>query len=256
VRSIGIDRSLDAEEKTGMTEEPHAREAPPSLRGAMDRRETVHLDELEWQPSPGGEVLRKRLHRVGPAEAGQVTSLVRYPPGSRFPAHDHPEGEEIFVLEGIFSDQQGDFPAGTHLLNPEGFRHAPTSKPGCLLFVKLRQYAGEGREHRVTQTADLPFVPDPHDPIETLTLYREPGFPDVTCLEVWPKQTDAIERVDPGGAEILVYAGALEDDEGLHPAPSWLRIPPGSRHRAWSREGCRLYRKSGALASLRQDGDR
>ena len=230
--------------------------SPPSLRGAMDRRETVHLDDLEWEPSPGGEVLRKRLHRVGPAEAGQVTSLVRYPVGSSFPAHDHPEGEEIFVLEGVFSDQQGDFPAGTHLLNPEGFRHAPGSKPGCLLFVKLRQYAGEGREYRVTRTAEAVFEADALEPIETLTLYREPGFPDVTRLEAWPKATEPIERIYPGGAEILVYEGALEDDEGRHPAPSWIRLPPGSAHRAWSRDGCRLYRKTGALVFLHQDGDR
>jgi anti-sigma factor ChrR (cupin superfamily) len=227
--------------------------AEASLRGVMGRRENVHLDELEWESSPGGEVLRKRLHRVGPAESGQVTSLVRYPAGARFPAHDHPEGEEIFVLEGVFSDQQGDFPAGTHLLNPEGFRHAPGSEPGCLLFVKLRQYAGEGREYRVSETAKARFEKAADDPIETLTLYADARFPDRTRLERWPEGTGPIERIHPGGAEILVYEGVLEDEEGRHPAPSWLRIPEATAHRAWSDEGCRLYLKTGALATLRQE---
>ena len=79
---------------------------------------------MEWVSSPSGSVWRKRVHLVGPPESGQVTSVVRYEPTSRFPAHDHPEGEEILVLDGVFSDEHGDWP-GTYLLNPEGFRHAP-----------------------------------------------------------------------------------------------------------------------------------
>jgi hypothetical protein len=100
-------------------------------------------------------VLRKRLRLVGGVESGQVTSFVRYLPGSSFHEHGHPEGEEIFVIRGTFSDHLGDAHEGTHLLNPEGFRHAPHSEPGCLILVKLRQYAGEGREFRRTQTRDM-----------------------------------------------------------------------------------------------------
>jgi anti-sigma factor ChrR (cupin superfamily) len=227
----------------------------PALRGRMDRRETVHLDELEWQDSPGHEVQRKRLHRVGPAESGQVTSLVRYPAGSSFPAHDHPEGEEIFVLEGIFSDQQGDFPAGTHLLNPEGFRHSPGSEPGCLLFVKLRQYAGERREHRVTPTAGVGFEVCSDEGIEMLVLDDAPGFDDATRLERWPVGTKAFERRYAGGAEILVYEGTLHDEAGVHPSPSWIRLPAGGLHRAGSEGGCRIYLKTGAVAQLWSQSD-
>ena len=228
-------------------------EAVPALRGRMERRETVHLDDLDWEPSPGGEVLRKRLHRVGPAESGQVTSLVRYPPGSRFPEHAHPDGEEIFVLDGVFSDQQGDFGPGTHLLNPEGFRHAPASAPGCLIFVKLRQYAGADRVHRATETTDARFETAPDAPIQTFELDRQAGHPEVTRLERWPAGTEPIARIYPGGAEILVFEGELEDDAGRHPAPSWIRLPMGSAHRAWSGAGCRLYLKTGALANLRAE---
>ena len=78
----------------------------------------MHSQEMTWQPSPGGGVERQRLHLVGEPESGQVTSLVRYAPGASFPAHNHPEGEEILVLDGIFSDENGDWPAGSLLLNP------------------------------------------------------------------------------------------------------------------------------------------
>jgi len=224
------------------------------LRGDMTRRETVHLDELDWQLSPGGGVSRKRLHRVGPAESGQVTSLVRYAKGARFPVHDHPEGEEILVLEGVFSDQQGDFGPGTHLLNPEGFRHAPHSEPGCLIFVKLRQYAGEGRPHRVRETRGARFAPATDAPVERLVLYEEEGFPETIALENWPAETSELERAFPGGAEIFVCEGAIEDEAGRHPAPSWIRLSSGTRHRAWSSEGCRLYLKTGGLSALRSVG--
>ena len=70
----------------------------------------VHTTALEWQPSPSPRVWRKRLDLSGPAERGRVTSIVRYDANSKFHPHLHPDGEEILVLDGIFSDGQGDFP--------------------------------------------------------------------------------------------------------------------------------------------------
>ena len=119
----------------------------PNLNADMGLRAHADSATMEWQASPSGSVWRKRLHLVGGAETGQVTSIVRYDPNSSFPAHDHPSGEEILVLEGVFSDEHGDWPAGSYLLNPEGFHHAPFSKEGCIIFVKLRQYPGSDRKH-------------------------------------------------------------------------------------------------------------
>jgi hypothetical protein len=123
-----------------------------SQNGDLSVRVDLDTTQLDWQPSPSGTVHRKRLHRVGPAEAGQVTSLVRYEPGASFHEHPHPEGEEILVLDGVFSDEHGDWKKGTYLLNPEGFSHAPFSREGCLLFVKLRQYPGRARTHVALDT--------------------------------------------------------------------------------------------------------
>src|SRR3546814_7726014 len=102
---------------------------------------------MDWQASPSPTVWRKRLDLVD-GEFSRVTSIVRYDPSSSFRAHGHPQGEEILVLDGVFSDEHGDYPAGTFLLNPAGFRHAPFSEDGCILFVKLCQFPGEGREDR------------------------------------------------------------------------------------------------------------
>ena len=56
---------------------------------------------------------------------GVSTALVRWAPQTRFNTHAHPGGEEILVLEGVFRDEAGDYPAGTWLRNPRGSRHRP-----------------------------------------------------------------------------------------------------------------------------------
>lgn len=223
--------------------------APP-LNGDMSRRLAVDTHALSWQPASGGQVWRKRLHRVGPQEGGQVTSLVRYDPRARFAAHDHPDGEEIFVLEGTFYDEHRASPAGTYLLHPEGFRHQPYSEEGCLLFVKLRQYAGTDRPYVTHDTEKMIWENGSNSGIRIKTLYADPAFPDATRLERWDPNTAMETRRYPDGAEILVLSGSLQDEQGRYDGRTWLRLPAGSAHAPRSPEGCELYIKTGALAAL------
>jgi anti-sigma factor ChrR (cupin superfamily) len=231
-----------------------------AINGDLSRRVAVDTAAMDWSPSPSATVWRKRLHLVGPPEAGQVTSIVRYLPGATFPPHDHPEGEEIFVLEGIFSDEHGDWPAGAYLLNPEGFRHAPFSKDGCVIFVKLRQFAnrqggsvsGIARQHVALRTDAVPWQPGPERGIEIKVLYANADFPDAARLERWAPGAGPLNRAYPGGAEILVLDGALRDDAGAYEKHGWLRLPAGASHRPFSPAGCTLYVKTGALPELRQ----
>jgi hypothetical protein len=104
-----------SQESPDVSDEAPAASESQSLNGDMAERIVVHTDEMAWTPSPAGHVLRKRVHLVGGSESGQVTSVVQYLPGAKFPEHPHPEGEEIFVLSGTFSDQSGDALPGTHL---------------------------------------------------------------------------------------------------------------------------------------------
>jgi anti-sigma factor ChrR (cupin superfamily) len=222
-----------------------------SIHGDLEVRADADTASMPWVPSPGGQVFRKRVHLVGPPEAGQVTSVVRYQPGARFPAHDHPEGEEILVLEGIFSDIRGDWPAGSYLLNPEGFRHAPFSTPGCLLFVKLRQFAGARRRQMALAVDALPWQAGEGEGVERRALYEQEGFADRMDIERWAPGADPGERIFAAGVEIFVLEGAFEDEAGTHPVGSWLRLPRGAVHRAKTWDGCRLYVKRGGLAALR-----
>ncbi|MDP5069928.1 MAG: cupin domain-containing protein [Congregibacter sp.] len=221
-------------------------------RDDLNHRIAVDSNALPWEPSPGGEVLRKRLHRVGPAESGQVTSIVRYQPGSRFPAHDHPEGEEILVLEGVFSDRHGDWPAGTYLLNPEGFRHAPFSEDGCLLFVKLRQFPGHTRDHVIVDTMGTDWRSSVRPGVSWKKLYAQEPFSDHMRLERWNRPDDVGLLNFPQGVELFVLRGEFSDQHGSYPMHSWLRLPPGSSLSPEGKGACELYIKEGGFPFLQQ----
>ncbi|MGA7595107.1 MAG: cupin domain-containing protein [Gallionella sp.] len=64
------------------------------------------------------------------------TALVRWAPGTRFNPHRHYGGEEIYVLDGVFEDEYGRYPAGSWLRSPHLSAHCPYSIEGCTIFVK------------------------------------------------------------------------------------------------------------------------
>lgn len=63
-------------------------------------------------------------------------ALLRYAPGSGVPRHLHTGLETILVLEGVQSDERGDYPAGSLILNPEGTAHSVWSAPGCTVLIQ------------------------------------------------------------------------------------------------------------------------
>ena len=222
-----------------------------SINGDLSIRVMVDTNRMQWTPSPSGSVWRKRVHLVGPPESGQVTSVVRYEALSTFPTHDHPDGEEILVLDGVFSDEHGDWPSGTFLLNPEGFRHAPFSKHGCLLFVKLRQFAGRARRHVVIDTRNLSWQPGSIAGVSEKKLYEQHGFSDQVLLEQWSPQANLGMRSYAQGAELFVLEGEFADEAGSYSAGCWLRLPADSQHRPCTVGGCTLYMKKSGLPYLR-----
>ena len=96
--------------------------------------------ETAWRPGlvPGLAVMP--LHECD----GISTALVRWAPDTRFNSHAHPGGEEILVLEGLFHDEHGEYPAGSWLRNPRGSRHTPfTGTEGALIYVKVGLFGAE-----------------------------------------------------------------------------------------------------------------
>jgi anti-sigma factor ChrR (cupin superfamily) len=218
----------------------------PAMKLHADRRQRVALDttSLSWTPSPLPGVERRLLERVG-GEVARATSIVRYAPGSRFDRHTHGGGEEILVLEGTFSDEQGHHPAGTYLRNPAGSVHAPFSAEGCTLLVKLHQMHPSDQQRLVIDTTRSPWLPGLVTGLTVLPLHAF-GSEHVALVR-WAPGTVFQPHGHPGGEEILVLDGVFQDEQGTYPAGSWLRNPPGSAHRPWSEAGCTIWVKTGHL---------
>jgi len=214
-----------------------------ALRDDFRQHCIVDTTTMPWEASPSPGVWRKRLELSGPREAGRVTSVVRYDPGSKFPPHPHPDGEEILVLDGVFSDETGDFGPGSYLLNPEGFFHAPRSADGCILFVKLRQYGGSGRVTARERSETEGWRPHALPGIAVRPLYASERHPERMHLLRFEAETATPLVHMTQGEEIFVIAGDFADDYGEYTAGTWIRFPPGSRHRARSTSGCLLYVK-------------
>lgn len=216
------------------------------IRSDFNAREVVAApSETDWVASALPGVDRHMLDRIG-AEAGYATSIVRYAPGSRFSEHSHPGGEEFLVLEGVFSDEHGDYPPGTYVRNPPGSSHSPYSVDGCTIFVKLWQFNEQDLEPVRCNTNEQSWRAGLVAGLQVLPLHTFDGVN--TALVRWAPHTQFQEHTHLGGEEILVLSGVLYDEHGSYPQGTWLRSPPSSTHTPYTKdEGALIYVKTGHL---------
>ena len=218
------------------------------LNADFAQRVAVHAARIDWMPSPMAGVERRMLDRIGD-EVARATSIVRYAPGSRFSAHVHDGGEEFVVLEGVFQDEHGDYPAGTYVRNPPTSRHTPGSAPGCVIFVKLWQFRPDDRCQLRLDTGAMPFQPADRRPgVGLMPLFQDDR--EEVRLERWAPGA-RISLPVPAGAELLVLEGGFEEGGETFAVQSWLRLPSGSALRAAAGPGgCRIWLKTGHLRHL------
>lgn len=191
------------------------------LNADFSKRVLIHSDELDWNASPMKGVDRRMLDRIG-GEVARATSIVRYAPGSHFSAHTHTGGEEFIVLDGVFQDEHGDFPAGTYVRNPPTSRHTPGSEPGCTIFVKLWQFDPADRtQFSKDMAAELEA---PVAGVASTVLHRD------------PRETVSYNHIEPGasltsntsgGTELLMIDGTFNLGDHMLRNGSWLRLPEG-----------------------------
>jgi anti-sigma factor ChrR (cupin superfamily) len=199
----------------------------------------IDTTTLPWIASPQPGVERRMLDRIG-GEVARATSLVRYAPASAFPEHAHALGEEFLVLDGVFSDEHGDYPAGTYVRNPPGSRHAPRTGPGCTILVKLRQMSPGERGRVVVDTRRATFAASETPGLTRLTLYTDEASGEQVALERLAPGARLGLYDCPGGEEVLVLHGELMDGTAKHRAGAWIRSPAGAR-RVWATTGGAEY---------------
>lgn len=219
---------------------------PTALRADLSQRAVVTPPlPGEWLGSPEPGIEWHLLERVG-TEGTRATSVVRYAPGAQLAASTHDGGEEIFVIAGTLSDETGDWPAGSYLRNPPGSRHAPFSREGCLLFVKLWQFTEGDQETVRLNTRSAPWYQGLVPGLTVQPLHEHAGVS--TALVRWAPDTRFNRHAHPGGEEIYVLEGVFSDEHGVYPAATWLRSPRWSQHTPFTgAEGALIYVKVGLI---------
>ena len=207
----------------------------------MDFAQTVFMDtdKIDWIASPMSGVYRKPLAREE-AERGHATSLVQYKAGSVFRPHPHPLGEEILVLKGVFSDEKGDYTAGSYFRNPPGSSHAPHSHDGCFLLVKLHQFQPSDLNQVYIDTPDIWLS----EKSEVVTLY-EFGAERVWFVRIQNGE-DILSELDlPASVELFIISGQAEYGDLQMSSGAWLREPEFTLDRWYVAANCFIWLKSG-----------
>lgn len=217
--------------------------ATRNINADYSQRVVINHHDLPWIASPESGVERRMLERVGD-EIAKATSVVRYQPGSRFARHTHDLGEEILVLDGVFSDETGDYPAGTYIMNPPGSAHTPFSNSGCTIFVKLRHLGPDQVDREIVDTTSTPWLQGLVPGLTVMPLMRQGTG---STLVRWAPGTYFNPHRHFGGEEIFVVSGTFEDEHGVYPQGSWIRSPHMSLHKPFSKEGCTIFVKTGHL---------
>lgn len=216
-----------------------------ALNADFSERVIVHSDQLDWQPSPMPGVDRRMLDRLG-EEVARATTIVRYAAGSNFSEHTHTGGEEFVVLNGVFSDEHGDFPAGSYIRNPPTSSHTPGSALGCVIFVKLWQFDPDDRTQVKIDMNKMETVAAANRPgVGVMPLFKDAR--ETVRMETW----DANAKVQlslPQGGEFLVLEGEFSEGSDVLGKGGWLRMPVGTTlNAAAGPEGAKVWMKLGHI---------
>ena len=216
------------------------------LHADFSKRVVIHSANEPWQASPMPGVDRRMLDRIG-GEVARATTIVRYAPNSKFSAHTHTGGEEFIVLDGVFQDEHGDFPAGTYVRNPPTTSHTPGSDEGCTIFVKLWQFDMDDRNQF---HIDMAKSAKPTQAGVKATVLHSDTRETVQYIEAEAGTKVTLDA--NGGVEVLLLSGTINESGDDLRKGSWLRSPSGSQITAKAGpEGAKIWVKSGHLSDAK-----
>lgn len=221
------------------------------INADFDQRVAVHSAQMAWVKSPMPGVSRRPLDRVG-AEVARATSIVRYAPGSKFSSHVHTGGEEFVVLEGVFQDEHGDYPAGSYIRNPPQSSHTPGSDVGCVIFVKLWQFDPDDLNQVRLNSNFMQAIPAVDQPgVSILPLYMDAG--ESVSIQYW-RPSAVVDIELPDGGEFLVLDGDFTEGDEVLINQSWLRLPCDSKlHAVAGSGGAKVWVKQRHLNRVDQE---
>jgi quercetin dioxygenase-like cupin family protein len=108
---------------------------------AAAANQLIRTREVEWRllNEPGVSGVFVKVLRFDDETKRAPTILLKFAAGAIYPAHKHPGGEEIFVLEGDIRLGRDHLHAGDYLYTAPDNIHAVRSVNGCVVLVKIPQ---------------------------------------------------------------------------------------------------------------------
>ena len=101
----------------------------------------VNTNNIAWKPLNEEGIDTKSIS-VKVLRYDEITKrapsfLLKLEAGAKYPFHNHPGGEEVFVLEGSAFFNETELFAGEYLYTPENFKHSVQSPNGCILLFNV-----------------------------------------------------------------------------------------------------------------------
>lgn len=107
----------------------------------MNENQLVRSNEIEWQPlgeeNSDGVFVKSLLFDEEAKRS--PTILLKFESGATYPLHNHPQGEEIFVLEGDIKLGKDELFAGDYLFTATNNKHRVSTKNGCVVLLKAAE---------------------------------------------------------------------------------------------------------------------
>lgn len=109
------------------------------LMNTLPPQAIVNTNLLQWEPliEEGIDTtgIKVKKLRFDPDNSRYPAILLQFAPGSAYPYHNHPAGEEIFVLEGSCFINDTMLTQGDYLYTPSDYKHSVRTSNGCTLLL-------------------------------------------------------------------------------------------------------------------------
>ena len=105
------------------------------------REHVTRSNELQWnalvEEGVRTEGLYVKVLRFDKEQQRPPTFLLKFDPGASNPNHNHPGGEEVYVLEGEVRFGATQLHAGDYLYTPPNATHSVYSRTGCVMLFMV-----------------------------------------------------------------------------------------------------------------------
>lgn len=203
------------------------------MNSNYEKRALINTANMQWQEN-SKNVLKKVLSR----KDNEETSLIKLNDNSILNQNSKINSVEIFVLEGTYINQYGEFSEGTYLKLSEENESLVKTDNTCVIFRKTNHFTNE--QKIIVNTKTSQWLKGQGN-LEVMPLDVQ------TALVKWPKDEKFIPHSHFGGEEIFVLKGVFMDEHGQYPKGSWIRSPHLSAHFPYVEEETIIFVKTGHL---------